>query len=256
MLTDKDIIKYLNEPIAVSVFEKLESTNTTAKEMARSGKEHIIIARSQSGGRGRLGRSFFSPDSGLYMSLLFYPSPEICDASLITSAAAVAVARAIDRIANVRCQIKWVNDIYLAGKKVCGILTEGQLCPSGGFEYAVLGIGINLTAPKDGFPEEIADRAGAVFEVLPSNADNILAATVINEFMSLYKNGLKRQGFLDEYRTRSCVIGRVVNVMHVVDGESIQAEAIGIDNDCRLIVRYSDGTSESLVSGDVTLKGI
>ncbi len=256
MLTNEDILKYLNEPIAVSVFENLESTNKSAKQMASCGKEQLILARSQTGGRGRLGRSFFSPSGGLYMSLILFPPTEINDASLITSAAAVAVSRSIDKIAKVKCQIKWVNDLYLYGKKICGILTEGQIRPDGSFEYAVLGIGINLTAPQGGFPREIADRAGAIFDVLPADADNMLAAAVVNEFMALYRSGLKKQDFIEEYRSRSCVIGNTVNVMHVLDGESTTAEAIGIDDDCRLIVRYNDGSTESLVSGEVTLKCI
>ncbi len=256
MLTNEDILKHLVEPIDVSVFETLESTNKTAKYMARSGKEQLIVARSQTGGRGRLGRSFFSPNGGLYMSLLLFPPPEIKDASLITSAAAVAVSRAIDRIANVRCQIKWVNDVYLDGKKICGILTEGQVSHNGGFEYAILGIGINLVEPHNGFPVDIVNRAGAIFKTMPHDADNRLVAEVINEFMMLYRSGLNVADFLGEYRLRSCVIGKTVNVMHIVDGESVTAEAIGIDDECKLVVRYSDGTLETLSSGEVTLKNI
>ena len=256
MLTKENISKHLNESIHVSVFETLESTNKTAREMTSDGQEQLIIARSQTGGRGRLGRSFFSPCGGLYMSFLLYPEAKNADVTLITAAAAVAVSRAIDCVADVKCQIKWVNDIYLDSKKVCGILTEGLISSDGDFNYLILGIGINITAPPDGFPSEIVNRAGAVFESLADDADNKLAAAVVNEFMTIYRSGLKKKDFLNEYRSRSCVIGRTVNVMRIAGGEALTAEAIGIDDDCRLTVRYDDGTIESLGSGEVTIKGI
>ena len=254
MLTAEKISKYLTEPITVSVFETLESTNRTAREFAAGKREHLIIARSQSGGRGRLGRSFFSPNGGLYMSLLLYPQSDITDVSLITSAAAVAVSRAIECVADVKCEIEWVNDIYIEGKKVCGILTEGQMRSDGMLDYAILGIGVNLLPPTCGFPEDIASRAGSLFDELPTDTDNILAATIVNEFMLLYRSGLDKELFLDEYRSRSCLIGREIDVMRIVGGEMKSAVAVGIDDNCRLVVRYDDGTTEALESGDVTIR--
>ena len=256
MLTAEKVSAYLSEPITVSVYETLESTNRTARDFAADKQEHLIIARSQTGGRGRLGRNFFSPNGGLYMSLLFYPKSNIADTSLITTAAAVAVSRATTRLANVECKVKWVNDIYVNDKKVCGILTEGQFRSDGTLDYAILGIGINLLPPVDGFPDDIANRAGAVFEELPCDGDNILAATIVNEFMTLFRAGLDKRMFLDEYRSRSCVTGKKVDVIRIVGGTAIPAVAIGIDDSCRLIVRYDDGTTEALESGDVTIREI
>ncbi len=256
MIRAEKISKLLTEPIAVTVFETLESTNRTAREFAAGKREHLIIARSQSGGRGRLGRSFFSPDGGLYMSLLIYPKSDISDVSLITSAAAVAVCRAIEAVADVKCEIKWVNDIYIKEKKVCGILTEGQIRPDGTLDCAILGIGVNLVPPTGGFPDDISSRAGAVFRELPQDIDNILAAAIINEFMKMYRFGLDKSLFLDEYRLRSLVIGREVNVMRIVGGEMQSATALKVDDNCRLVVRYENGTEEALESGDVTIRAL
>ena len=256
MLIAEKIYEYLDAPLCVSVFDSLESTNRTARELASQKREHLIIARCQSGGRGRLGRSFFSPNGGLYMSLLLYPQANIADTSLITSAAAVAVSRAIEHVVGVECKIKWVNDIYVDGKKVCGILTEGQMRSDGGFDYAILGIGINLLPPVGGFPEDIVNRAGALFSELPPDADNILAAAVVNEFLKLYRLGLNIKLFLDEYRSRSCVIGRAVDVIRIVGDKTTPAVATQIDDKCRLVVRYEDGSIEALESGDVSIRGI
>ncbi len=255
MLKAERILKYLSAPLKITVFDTLESTNRTARELAKSNNgEQVIIARSQTGGRGRMGRSFFSPDGGLYMSLLLYPDMMASAGVMITAAAAVAVARAIDSAAGTKSEIKWVNDVYLGGKKVCGILTEAQTRSDGSIEYAVLGIGINLVAPDGGFPEDIAGRAGAVFDTLTDDADNKLAATVINEFTNIMRGGFDKAGFLDEYRSRSCVIGHAVDVMRIADGEATPAFAVGIDDDCRLIVRFANGTEEALGSGEVSIR--
>ena len=257
MIQAESISKYLNVPLKITVFDTLESTNRTAREITQSAPnsdDQLIIARSQTGGRGRMGRSFFSPDGGLYMSLLFHPDMTAADAVKITASAAVAVARAIDSIAGTKSEIKWVNDVYIGGKKICGILTEAQIRTDGSLEYVILGIGINLVAPIGGFPDDIADRAGAVFDTLPADADNMLAATVINEFTKIMHGGFDKALFLDEYRSRSCVFGREVDVMRIADGVATPAVAVGIDDKCRLIVRFSDGTQEALGSGEVSIR--
>ncbi len=253
MINEKTITSMLVYPLDVTVFDELASTNLTAREFARSGDrcEQIIIARRQTSGRGRLGRSFFSPNGGLYMSLLLFPQNRAYDALYITTAAAVAVARAIDKVANVRCEIKWVNDVYLNGRKICGVLTEGQASESS-LDFAVLGIGINLTAPEGGFPSDIALRAGAVFEVLPHDADNKIAAEVINEFYRLYSSA--EISFANEYRERSNLIGREVNVMRITDGEATPATVIGIGDNFSLIVEYENKKREALTSGEVSVR--
>ena len=152
-------------------------------------------------------------------------------------------------------EIKWVNDIYLGGKKVAGILTEGQLSiESGRLEFAVVGIGFNLLVPDGGYPEEIRQRAGAIFESrasLPDDIYNRLAAQFTNEYFKIYP-GLASADFLDEYRARSFIIGRTVTVLRGID--SWEAEVAAINDDFSLSVRSADGKIERLSSGEVTLK--
>lgn len=266
MINEKSIKELLDFHLEVSVFDELASTNLTAREIAAcgDGRERLIIARSQTSGRGRLGRSFFSPVGGLYMSLLLYPKSCAKDALRITTAAAVAVSRAVDRVLVesyerefnfsplARCEIKWVNDVYLYGKKICGILTEAQIGSDGTHDFAILGIGINLADPIGGFPSDIASRAGTVFDILPENADNAIAAAVINEFYRIYTDA--DASYIDEYRSRSNLTGREVDVMRVVDGDVTQATVIGIDDDFSLIVEYGNGKKEVLSSGEVSVR--
>lgn len=255
MLSKEKISKYLDTPIRVEIFDLIDSTNTYAKKLASSvlDEDVCIIARSQASGRGRMGRSFFSPDGGLYMSLLLRRDLKAADATHLTTAAAVAVSRAIDSVAGISSSIKWVNDIYLNGKKVCGILTEGKTLPNGMLDFAVVGIGVNLTAPAGGFPSDIAERAGAVFETLPNGADSMLAARIINEFLSLIRTESKEL-CLNEYRARSFIVGKDIDVISLPSGVSKPAKAIGIDDDYRLIVRYDNGQSEALSSGEVSVR--
>jgi len=256
MLTAESIKKYLVSDIDVFVYERLASTNLTARQMFNDGVRRIsvVIARSQDNGRGRLGRSFFSPNGGLYMSVLIPHVMESCMSLRITTAAAVAVSRAIDGITGRRSGIKWVNDVYLDDKKVCGILTEGGFTADGQLSHAVLGIGINLTPPDCGFPDEIKERAGAVFQAICEDADARLAAAVVENFLTLYENGLAPSLYADEYRSRSVVIGRRINVMRIHDGSAVAAVAVGISDDFGLNVRYDDASEETLSSGDVSLR--
>ncbi|MBE6612118.1 MAG: biotin--[acetyl-CoA-carboxylase] ligase [Ruminococcaceae bacterium] len=234
-------------------FDCLDSTNLEARRMAEAGdfSECAIAARRQTGGRGRLGRSFFSPDGGLYLSLLLKPDLSPSDALSLTTAAAVAVCRAIEELTSHRACIKWVNDVYIGDRKVCGILTEAKI--SGGrLQYAIVGIGVNIIAPENGFPAEIADRAGALYDYNPSKmAMRIpLAQTIIRTFLGIIRTN---EPHYEEYRRRSMLIGKKVNVHQIHDGESLPATVIGIDEACRLEVKYEDGRLEALTAGEVTL---
>lgn len=254
MLTEKKISELLKFKMPVAVYDKVDSTNGLAKSLADSQNgEFCIFAREQSAGRGRMGRSFHSPSGGLYMSIVLRPGIHASEALSITTVAALAVCRAIDMLAGVRCGIKWVNDVYLDGKKVCGILTESTVRPDGMIDFAVLGIGVNLVEPFGGFPEDIKDRAGALFKSLPENADNMLTASIINEFKALWQSQ-NAEDCINEYRERSFVVGREVNVMRTTDGESTAATVIGIDDEYRLLVKYSNGSVEALGSGDISIK--
>ncbi len=256
MITKEELLKHLDCNLSVAVYDTLDSTNLAARAMAASPCEDtLIVALRQTAGRGRMGRSFFSPTGGIYMSLLIHPGSNVATYSGVTAAAAVAVARAIDKVSGKKCDIKWVNDIYLDNRKVCGILAEAQVASTGEMEFVIVGIGINLTPPKGGFPKDIANLAGAVFETLHDGADAIIAVEAVNEFMRLYRGGFRTWDILPEYRMRSNIVGREVDVFRRVGGAPKSAKALAIDEDFRLVVRYPDGTEEAIGAGEVSVRG-
>jgi len=147
--------------------------------------------------------------------------------------------------------IKWVNDLFLSGRKICGILTEGMLSfETGGLDYCVLGVGFNIAAPEEGWPEELRGIAGNLPEPVPRAA---LAAAFLNRFLPFYRS-LPEKNFLPEYRKRQILPGRTVEVLR--KGSVSEALALGIDDDCRLLVRYPDGSEERLTGGEVRARGL
>lgn len=266
LMPDSDIIsvqsisKYLSESckeMDITVYTSISSTNTVLKEMASNGapKGTVLVAQSQTAGRGRLGRNFHSPsNTGIYFSILLRPSMPAEQSLFLTTSAAVAVSRAIEAVSSNKADIKWVNDVYINDKKVCGILTEGSFnVETGKLDYAVVGIGINVCPPKDGFPDMIKDIAGTVFtnEEDSINSRSLLVAQVLNNFMDFYKNFHERK-FYDEYKKRSFLIGRKI---FVVEGDKYTpATAMDLDDECHLIVKFEDGTVKSLSSGEVSIK--
>lgn len=267
MRSCKDIIsgisveKYLKrkELFDIQVFDSVSSTNTLLKEEAVGGMKEgrVIIASNQTMGRGRLGRTFYSPSgTGIYMSILLRPVYQAKYSLSITTAAAVAVAKAIEDVADVTAMIKWVNDIYVDSRKVCGILTEASVnVENSTLEWAVLGIGINIVPPKGDFPDDIKDRAGTIFanDRYEGQIKSRLAAGVINYFWEYYEH-LDDNSFMDEYRNRSFVTGK--NVL-ISDRDGMKEAVVkGIDDDAGLIVEYPDGTTKVLSSGEISIKEI
>lgn len=256
ILSVQSISKYLDEyseVFDIDVRKHVTSTNDVAKELAARGEKEgrVVISEMQTGGKGRLGRRFFSPEkTGIYMSLLLRPRTAVSESLLITTAAAVAVAEAIEAVSGKEAGIKWVNDVFCGGRKVCGILTEASFgIESGGLEYAVLGIGINARRPEKGFPEEIRDIADAVFEDGSTDERSRLISEVLKRFWDYYKM-LPDKSFLKEYRNRSILIGKEIQIMTGVKAE--KAIALGIDDEFRLICRLPSGESRLLSSGEVS----
>ena len=241
---------------SLDVRDSVDSTNAVVKAMGASGAPEgtVVLSLAQSAGRGRLGRRFDSPTGGLYMSLLLRPKTPASEAIFLTTAAAVAVAQAIDSVAGKRVALKWVNDVFLEDRKVCGILTEASLdVENGMLSYAVLGIGLNVTAPASGFAPEISQIAGAIFtpgEEKPESK-SLLAAEILSRFRAFYGQ-LSARNFLPEYRARSLLLGEKISVLK--PGRTIPAIALQIDDECRLVVRYEDGTVEALSSGEVSVR--
>ena len=248
------IEKYLKTPCTFKIFKTAQSTNDVLKKMAETGAPEwtVVIAEEQTAGKGRMGRSFYSPNgTGIYMSILLRPKFPAQQALLITTAAAVAVAQALESNGSGDMKIKWVNDVFSHNKKVCGILTEGAFdFESGLLEYAVLGIGINVASPEGGFPDNISAVAGAAFTETNIMRGRIIAQ-VIDNFSAFYGN-LTDKPHLDGYRSRSLLTGQTV----IVPGteSAAEAEVLEIDDDFRLVVRYEDGRVEALSSGEVSVK--
>lgn len=240
----------------LTVLPTAPSTNALVREKANQGRPEgcIIIACEQTDGRGRYGRQFFSPvDSGVYLSLLLRPtaySPQ--QATCLTAAAAAAMCQAIEAVAGQQPGIKWVNDIFLHGKKVCGILTEAAVgLETGTLNYMVLGAGVNLYPPVKGFPEEIQPIAGSVLERSCPEAKNRLVGEFLNRFWDFYAHPECRT-YLEDYRARSLAIGRNVTVLSA--GKAVSAYAYGIDDDFRLLVRYENGDTEALSYGEIRIQ--
>ena len=230
-----------------------DSTNAVARAAGAAGEAEglVILAGEQTAGRGRLGRSFFSPGAtGLYMSLLLRPGlpPEQC--IRITTAAAVAVCRAVEKLTGETPGIKWVNDIFLHGRKVCGILTEAAFDGQAGLQYAVLGIGINVMPPEGGFPPEIAEIAGSLFSEFVPGRREIVAAEVLNCLAEVLQ-GLADGKHAEEYRARSIVLGQRVNILGGSGGEAVVTD---IDPECRLHLRRDDGREEILSTGEISIR--
>ena len=180
------------------------------------------------------------------------------DTEKLTTAAAVAACRAIHDICGIAAKIKWINDIYIDGKKAAGILAEGRIDPaSKAFEYSVVGIGINVYEPEGGFPEEIKDIAGAVIRSGATAKDDLrakLAAGFIKEFHTLLTDPVQNSCYLDEYKELNFIPGKKINVIR--NGKTTPAVALGIDKSCHLIVRYETGSLEVLSSGEVSVRTV
>lgn len=236
------------------VHDELASTNQTARELAVAGAAGgtVVVADRQTAGRGRRGRQFDSPaGEGLYMSVVLRPENWSGDPALLTSCAAVATARAIEEVCPVSVQIKWVNDLFVTNKKVCGILTEAGLnLETGEMEYAVLGIGINTG--KREFPPElcaIATSLGNVTEKPISR--NALLSAVLNQLEPALLQ-MADGAFLEESRRRSLLLGREITVLSAQGDYTARATAI--DAQGHLIIALPDGEMRTLTSGEVSVR--
>ena len=244
------------ERIRLHVWDTVTSTNDLLRAAAEDGAPEysIYIAQHQTAGKGRQGRAFFSPaQTGLYASFLFRPKMTPEQALSLTPMAAVAAARAIEACTAQTMQIKWVNDLLLHGKKVCGILAEAKFSSQQNPEYIIVGIGINLITPSGGFPAELQDIAGAVFPatVNPEDAFIECAAELISAMLQEYAL-LPEKHYLAGYRERLCVLNRPITVNE--NGIERPATALAVDDNLRLLVRYPDGTEQWRSTGEIRIR--
>ncbi len=252
---DKKVLEqYLNQKLNIEIFDELDSTNNYLKKLGSKGEKEnqLAIALSQTGGRGRMGRSFYSPNgTGLYFSLLLHPEFSAEKSLFLTVMSAVSVAETVMKYNKNDVKIKWVNDIYIDGKKVCGILTEGAVNSNKKLDYAVVGIGINIVAPKNGFPDDIKDIATAIF---PGNTEEYIkekiVADVVNNFFSMYN--CEDKDYIKRYKEYSYLTGKEINI---ISGDKTRpATVIDITDDCHLLARNENGEIEEISSGDVSVR--
>lgn len=260
-LTESEIRQGLSENnrnIEIYVYDSVTSTNSEAKRLALEGAADgtLVVSGQQTAGRGRLGRSFYSPKEGIYLSVIIRPRFDVSKSVLITCAAAVAVAESVKEIAGKDARIKWVNDVYVDDGKVCGILTEGMTdFESGQIEAVIIGIGVNTDVSN--FPDDLKRIAGAVDgDYSASELAGAIASRTID-----YAHNIEERTFIDSYRSMSTVIGKKITVykgQYKVNPEDeiegAAAEVKTIDDDGRLIVVYEDGTEEALSSGEITIR--
>lgn len=252
-------------------FKTIDSTNAEALRLlgaaqnVRDLDQNVIVADEQSAGRGRLKRAFYSPaNAGLYFTAIHAPAEPIDEPALLTACAAVAACRSLKEFFGVDAKIKWVNDLYLDNKKVCGILAEGHLGADGFVDAAAIGIGINIF-PSD-FPAEIAGRAGAVLTKDFSQGQNSggahadirknLAQDISQKLFDILSDASKTRAALDEYAALSFIVGKEITVIPVIGDENsaYAATVLGIDEKARLLVRLDDGSERALSSGEISIK--
>ncbi len=230
----------------VEVHDIINSTNIRAKELAMLGAESgtLIMAKNQRGGHGKFGRPFYCEEGGgLYMSLILRPHIKAEDSLKLTAFAAVCTARAIEKQVKCDVKIKWVNDLYLNGRKICGILTEGAVLPDGYLNYAVVGIGVNTG--KIDFPHELKSIATSVYNETGEIIDQSRLALDIADAMDRADDLL-----MDEYGSRSCVTGKKVHA--IVGNKEFDARIIDIDKNGFLIAEYM-GDIVTIKSGEVIM---
>lgn len=258
------ILKHLRESCpwqdSLVWLDTVDSTNTLAKRLAAGGATHgtVIIADHQTGGRGRRGRSFHSPaGTGIYMSLILRPACAPGELMHLTCAAAVALSDAVECATGIRPGIKWTNDLVCGNRKIAGILTELGFTPQGTLDYAIIGAGLNCNQSPDDFPEEIRGIAGSLRTVTGAPADQArIAAAMMDAFFRM--DGMlltEKAEILARYRKNCITLGKEVSVVKA-DGCVRHATALSVDDQGALVVRFSDGVTETVNSGEVSIRGM
>lgn len=274
----KDFIYYKSDFIPenfsvekIDVFESIDSTNAEllrrvqnqpiffdCEKLTAVGKKFdkmLVASCSQSAGRGRIGRAFYSPDkTGIYFSLIHVPPKKEFDPGMLTAASAVAISRAIENVFSVKTKIKWVNDVYVDEKKVCGILAEGFCSNTGKIQGVVIGIGINIAMEKSN--DENLSKAGGIIDLAscnnPSQFRSKLLAACVKELFFIFE---RNENFISEYREKSILTGKTVKVTPLVGTEtgSYFAKVLDITDNAGLLVQLEDGSKKELSTGEVSL---
>lgn len=251
------IKSFLDESFDVTFFESIGSTNDYAKTLAQNGaKENsVVVADSQQKGRGRLDRSFLSlAGKGVYLSLILRPGFFVSEVNSVTLLAAMAVYDTILDITGVKTAIKWPNDIYLNGKKICGILTESTLKADATCDYVIVGIGVNILHGTDDFPDDLRDIATSLFSETGIRCDRAeFTATLLKNFSKYYKNFPQNKSeMLCEYSKRLFMIDEKIRVIGLDD--SYEAILKGVDGNGYLIVLDDNGDEKKVIGGEISIR--
>lgn len=239
--------------------EETGSTNDDLKALARQGAPHgtAILADQQTGGHGRLGRSFHSPEgTGVYLSVLLRPDCAPTELMHLTCAVAVAMCDAVEDACGFRPGIKWTNDLVHSKRKLGGILTELGLNKKGAVDYVIIGVGLNCCQQPEDFPEEIRNIAGSLSMVTGKPVDRAQVAAAMLSSLRTMDQTLFSGSFvmLRQYRKDCVTLGQDVSILR---GDNVfHAHALDVDENGALIVRYSDGTVEAVNSGEVSVRGM
>ena len=241
-------------------FDSIDSTNTRAKALAAQGAPHgtVLLADHQTGGRGRLGRSFHSPaETGIYMSLILRPNCSPTELMHLTCAAAVAACESVEAVCGIRPGIKWTNDLVYGRKKLAGILTELGLSSKGTVDYAVIGIGINCCQAESDFPAELRDMAGSLHSVTGQSIDRAQVAAVLLDALYRMDQVLltERNRIMDRYRKDCITLGREISLVKA-DGSVRHGTALDVDEAGGLVVAFDDGSRDTVTSGEVSVRGM
>lgn len=249
----RKILKFLKADIPVACYDTIDSTNNHAKRYCEKHKDNslgtpmLFVAEHQSAGRGRLGRNFYSPsDTGLYMSLYINTDESFSDIVCMTTATAVCVCEALESLCDIKPLIKWVNDIYIDNKKVCGILCEAVTNPvTSTINGIIIGIGININTTD--FPDDIKDIAVS----LNKDIDKMkLCALITDNILEMYNN-ISDRSFIEEYKSRSMVLGR--EITYTENGVTKTAKATDIDKNGGLVI-FDKNTEKTLSSGEISVR--
>lgn len=261
ILTEESICPYLDASVSgekIICLQSVDSTNSYLKKLAAEGEEDgtVVVANRQTGGRGRQGREFFSPpDMGVYLSVLLKPSVGTASSAVLTAFSAVAVCEAIRAVSDVSPEIKWVNDILIGGRKVCGILTELSVeSESGSVGYVVVGVGVNVGQRPENFPSGL--RGGATSLYMESGkavSRARLAAEMVNSLNRMYHRAFENpEAYIEKYRKLCTQAGRAITVIR--GSEKRNARTVAIADDCGLVVEYEDGSIETLNYGEISIR--
>ena len=238
-------------------YDTIDSTNTKAKELAKAGAPHgtVIVAGRQTGGRGRMGRSFSSPEGmGVYLSVILRPDCPADHLMHLTCAAGVAAMEAVKSVSGICPGIKWANDLVMGNKKLGGILTELGFVGST-LDYAIIGIGINCCQQVTDFPPELQDIATSLLQSGKVVDPSLLAAALTESLYQMDKILLVGKAqLMDTYRQHCITLGKEIVVLQ--GDEKSEATALDLDADGGLLVRFTDGTEKTVNFGEVSIRGI